>query len=90
MEEPNAIICIFATKDQSAWKNPLDVKGSQVKGKTIHELVVAIHKRVYSSDNEEEEWNFLKDSNKVVVKEDVGCKGDCRQNGEVKFIENRL
>jgi hypothetical protein len=76
VEESNATISIFSAKDQNAWKNPLDVKRSQVKWKTIHEPIGAIHRRVYSSNDEEEESDFPEDSNKVEVKEDIHYKRD--------------
>jgi hypothetical protein len=52
-------------------RTPLDIKGSQVKWKSVHERIGTIHRRVYSSDNKEEESDFPKGSNKEEVKEDV-------------------
>jgi hypothetical protein len=57
-------------------KTPLDVKESHMKWKTIHELVGAIHRIIYSSNNEVEESDFPKGSSGAEVKEDVDYKGD--------------
>jgi hypothetical protein len=52
-------------------KNPLNVKKSKLKWKTIHELVKAIHTTQYFSENEQDESHFPEGSSRAVVKRDV-------------------
>jgi hypothetical protein len=47
-----------------------------VKWKTIYEQVGEIHRMVYSSNNEEEESDFSKNSNRAKIKGDVDYKMD--------------